>query len=86
MPMEIRDAVGAATKYISDILSIPPGKLLLEEVELSEHAGYWYITFSYPAPRDPDDMAVYVLKPRVFKTVKMNAANGQLEAIKIREL
>jgi hypothetical protein len=85
MPMEIRDAVGVAAKYISEILSVPPARLLLEEVELSEDERYWYITFSYPTPRDPDDLAVYVTTPRSFKTVKMNASNGRLEAIRIRE-
>jgi len=82
--MEVRDAARSAAKYMSEVLSIPLGQLLLEEIELSTDAQSWNVTFSYPTPRDPEDLAIYAVKPRSLKTVRINASDGRLESIKIR--
>jgi hypothetical protein len=85
MAIDVQSAVQTALNHLSTVMQIPANKVLLEEVELSEDGKYWYVTFSFPAV-ESGDIAAYIIKPRSYKIVKINALNGNLVAINIRKL
>ncbi len=50
--IDVKDAVRRAASELTSVLDLPPGQVLLEEVErLREDNGrsYWSVTLSYPA-------------------------------------
>ncbi len=85
MPLDVKKAVELARESLADILQVPTGKLLLEEVELTEDQQFWLITFSYLGPPDTAMQTVFG-SLRSYKVVKLNAETGAFVSIKIRTL
>ena len=85
----VKEAVQAAINYLQDLQSvIVPSKILqdlrLEEVELSETRSkppvtHWLVTLSFSLP---DGLRV----SREYKIFTIDAANGKVQSMKIREL
>lgn len=90
--IDVKEAANAAAEYFSKLYS---GKqysdLLLEEVELSEDEKHWLITLSYAyKPAAPPSASALDLfskqSGRKYKIFKIDAATGNVEAMKIRSL
>jgi len=89
--IDVREAVKAAAEYFSKLYSDKQySDLLLEEVELSEDEKHWLITLSYAYDVATAPIALSTLlstgKPRKYKLFKIDAATGNVEAMKIRRL
>jgi hypothetical protein len=82
--VDVKRAVSKARDYLAEMLQIPPERLLLEEVELSEDDKFWLVTLSFPPPAG-SSFAV-ALGGRVYKVVKIDAVTGEFESIKIRQV
>jgi uncharacterized protein YdeI (YjbR/CyaY-like superfamily) len=90
--MQIREAVTAAKKYVSEIFAEEQiTRLTLEEVEFDEAAGIWNITIGFSWPWDAPQNAFAALGHdlsqwrRRYKVVRISDATGQLLSIKNRE-
>ena len=86
MPLlSVKDAVGKARNYLSEVLQVPLSQVLLEEVELSEDQQFWLIAFSYPAP-EGSSLQLLLGGNRAYKVVKLHADTGEFVSVKIRTL
>ncbi|MGA0559556.1 hypothetical protein ACO2Q8_23050 [Larkinella sp. VNQ87] len=70
-----------------------PTDFLVEEVEMDDSKKYWFITISFLVKNDKlassPLSALAKLNPeyeRKYKTVKIDASNGEFVSMKIREL
>jgi hypothetical protein len=92
--VDVKEAAKRAADYFSNIYSDKPySDLLLEEVELSEDGRYWLITLSYASelstirvPSALDPFPKVINGPRKYKLFKIDAATGNVKAMKIRSL
>jgi hypothetical protein len=92
--VDVKEAAQRAADYFAKIYSDKPySDVLLEEVELSEDEKYWLITLSYAyelptvslvSPMNP--FAKLKDGPRRYKLFKIDAATGNVKAMKIRSL
>ena len=73
-PMQVKEAVETASKYLPEIFESAKGKeLRLEGVEKSEDGRFWKVTFSY----DTTNPTSLLRMLRDYKTVKLRDANGE---------
>jgi len=84
MPIDVKKAVLTATEYLAEVMRIRPELIVLEEVEMDDRDGSWNVTFSWPTPETKD--LTHIVHPRTYKTVKVDADTGQLQAITIKRL
>lgn len=91
--IDVKEAAKAAAEYFVNLYSDQKySDVLLEEVELTEDEKHWLITLSYayePPPSILDQFSAGVVpkpKPRKYKVFKIDAATGNVEAMKIRSL
>ena len=89
--IDVREAAKAAAEYFSKLYSDKQySDLLLEEVELSEDEKHWLITLSYAyeVATAPTALSTFLStgKHRKYKLFKIDAATGNVEAMKIRRL
>ena len=86
---------------IEDLLGGPLANMRLEEAEVSKDRNFWFITLGYDKPNDTGDPAAVntvklglpnrlslfgqQLLAREYKVLKVNAENGEVESIKIRQ-
>ena len=82
--IEVKQAVEQAITYLRNLpvtADSSPAQVTLEEVELTEDDRYWLITLSYR-----DQNAYSVLSPPKYKIFKIDAANGRVLSMKIRDV
>jgi len=82
------DAKTAASKaygYFQDLYSDKaPGKVLLEEVELTDDQTFWLITLSHEIPIP--NLAQLMGTTRAYKIFKIDANTGEVRSMKIRTI
>ena len=86
--IDARSAANAAAEYFKELY---PNVIAfsLEEVELSDDGGHWFITLSFEYP--PTQSLSHALNPFLppktkFKVFKVDAKSGKVVAMKIRKL
>lgn len=92
MTVDVRNAVGAAQRYIDSLQDMigNPEDLRLEEAELSEDKQYWLITlgFSRPVDKTSNPLADLIATrnyERDYKVFKIDAQTGEVQSMKIRQ-
>jgi hypothetical protein len=76
--IDVKSAVRIAVDYMHGLNEfLPTYELRLEETELSEDGGYWYITLSFPE-------SIGVFEKRAFKIFKIDTETGQVLSMKVR--
>ena len=90
--VDIKDAVQAAKVFAANVLEPPRNsRFLLEEVQLENLEGreVWRITLSHPKPvLTPTELMADLTDSRArdYKTFAVDAENGTVISMKIREL
>jgi hypothetical protein len=98
--INVKDAVRIAVGYVRELYA--PEELVdlrLEEVELSGSGKYWFVTIGFSRPElkkqqretEPAPGSVLsLLRPqtleREYKVVKIHAATGDVQSMKIRQV
>lgn len=90
--LTVKEAVQAAEQWVRELYPEEDLQhLRLEEVELSDDERLWHITVGWvePAVRTPLS-AMFSQEartlPRVYKTLEVDAENGAVKSMKIREV
>jgi hypothetical protein len=96
MPIDVKDAVGSATKYFTALVSA--SDVRLEEVEISDDDRLWLVTLSalIPVPKEPEPIGMQsnlsVLSSlfenatvRVYKVFAVDSATGTVRSMKMRQ-
>jgi hypothetical protein len=88
--MDVKEAVGAAKKYVGELFAQEGiTNLGLEEVEFDEGAGEWRVTVGFSRPWDAaSGMIPAALQPnprRSYKVVQIFDSTGAIKAVKNRE-
>lgn len=98
--IDVKEAAKKAAEFFGNLYGDQQySDVLLEEVELTDDERHWLITLSY-AYETPASLLDKVIeqsttspvfsppkqKPRKYKLFKVDAANGNVEAMKIRSL
>lgn len=73
-------ALSSAEQHLRQVLLGQCEELRLEEIELSDDDRYWFVTLSYHDTRET------IPRRRHYKTIKLDAGNGQFRAMKDRSL
>lgn len=88
--IDVKQAAASAETFVRSLYpETELHGLRIEEVDRSEDDSAWEITLGW---RDPDPPPVTVLfnpnqsSPRVFKTLRVDGATGQVASMKIRSL
>ncbi|NJO79529.1 MAG: hypothetical protein HC827_14105 [Cyanobacteria bacterium RM1_2_2] len=93
-----KTAFHAACQYLESVQEMIGGKLedlRLEEAELSDDRNFWLITLGFDVPiKSLNTIGELLTVPNVYKktyrreykTFKVNAQTGEVEAMKIRQL
>lgn len=98
--IDVKQAVAAAMAYFHEVMGADfDGRLLLEEVELSEDQTTWCVCVSAPLPPGytGEQGAVSGLArafeasrsapaPRIYRDFRVNAATGEVRAMKTRQM
>lgn len=91
--LTVKEAVRAAEEWVRELYPHAALEhLRLEEVQLSDDASTWEITLGWvePAVRENAFAAVLAKEanvlPRVYKRLEVDAANGAVRSMKIREV
>lgn len=89
----VRHAAQKAFEYLNDLVTPEPIDVLVEEIEMDDSKNYWFITVSFLVKNDK--LALSPLSAlsklssefeRKYKTIKVDANNGEFISMKIREL
>jgi geranylgeranyl pyrophosphate synthase len=95
--VNVKEAVGIAFQYMNDLYDTTKfHDFLLEEVELSEDGRWWLVTIGWSRATHPDEviqtpMTNTILGQskiqyrRTYKVFKIDATNGEVRSMKIRE-
>lgn len=92
--IDLKQAIDIAREFILDIFASDAiQELTLEEVEMSDDANYWLVTFSFGRERAPrstlEQFAVQTHSMNVYekyyRTIQIDMA-GKVKAMKIRSL
>jgi len=81
MAIDAKQAASIAAKYYEDITK-ERVKLSIEEIEYMED-GHWAITLGIS---DPYGLGSMGSRPNAYKLFKIDAENGQVKPMKIREI
>jgi len=90
--LNVKEAVKTAAEYFASLYDESTySDLQLEEVELSEDEKYWLVTLSYAYGEASQTQVAAMLnlpvsKPRKYKQFRINAENGQVQAMTIRKV
>lgn len=88
--IDVKQAVASAKTYASQLFQ--EEKILgleLEEVELSEDNKYWFVTLGFLVPKPSlgiADIFAPMVANRKYKLFKIDADNGIVLSMKIREV
>jgi len=92
--IDVKQAVAAAEEFARQLFSDQELRhLRVEEIELSDDRGMWNVTLGWlePAIREKGSVlssfepSIHVL-PRVYKLFSVDAENGSVQSMKIREV
>ena len=75
-------AIDQAGQYLKNLFP-KSDKIKLEEIELTDDQKFWNITLSYI---DQDDGSLFVNQARQYKLFKVNADDGKVLSMKIRQI
>jgi hypothetical protein len=81
--MEVKEAADRAAEYLKNLIP-DADRIQLEEIELNE-LNQWYITLSYDSS-DTSPNVFSFTRTRKYKIFKIDADNGQVLSMKIREI
>lgn len=83
--INVKDATEKVKEYL--LAFFPDAEQVqLEEVELSEDKGYWLITLSYEGLSGSVASSMLVGKSLRYKIFKLDAENGEVLSMKIRDI
>ena len=83
--MEIKEATKNAADYLKSFFPTAE-RLRLEEVEITDDDSYWNITLSYDDNPDMEGASfMHTFKKRFYKIFKIDATNGNVRSMKIRD-
>lgn len=80
--MEAKEAAQIAAKYFRDLRGYE-GPLVVEEVEIDDETNCWLITLGY---KEASDEVFSVQQKRVYKIFKVDAEEGKVLSMKMRDL
>jgi hypothetical protein len=83
--IDVKQAVALAQAHFAELS--PRGGILFEEVELKEDQGrpFWLVTLSAPSPGASFSLGNTPL-PRDYKVFRIDAEDGSLDSVKIRNI
>ena len=93
--VELREAVGNATSYLSAVMDGKARDIRLEEIELSADEQRWLVTLSalFPTPDFPAgplgpglEHLLRAAEQREYKTFTIDSGSGTVRSMKIRTL
>jgi hypothetical protein len=94
--IDVKEAVSIARAFLHELYQSEELRdLLLEEIELTDDEQNWFITFGFGAPRAPKTgfeamkAGIGLSEPiyeRIYKTIRVRASDGEVRAMKIREV
>jgi len=83
--IDVKKAVAIATQYFHELIEYQYADLELEEVELSEDGKFWFVTLGFTRMAGAGLLGAMLQPPaRAYKVIKINAATGEPEAMKMR--
>lgn len=84
----IKEAVNVAKDFVKNVFETDLPELSLEEVQRSDDDKFWLITVGFTRERNGLPQLAKVVNPyeRVYKTIKINAENGEAISMNIREI
>jgi hypothetical protein len=87
--IEMKEAVTKSLDALKGMSLVPePSTVELEEAELEDGGNFWVVTFSYPDPKADSEVGfgtnlrTLMGKRRVYKAVRVFAADGSIRGIK----
>jgi hypothetical protein len=89
--VDIKTSAQAAVEFFNSIYPRHMDGLQVEEVELSDDGQYWVITLGYNVPNESSDLSgplgiIPRLRPREYKTFKIDRETGEVKSMKIRKV
>ena len=88
--IDVRTAITTATQFFTDLFGSNVTDLRLEEVEFDGESqpNEWRVTLGFMrSDQDQNTLrSLGVRIPREYKVVRVNAANGEVLSVKIRQL
>ncbi|MCK5067257.1 MAG: hypothetical protein KAR16_07460 [Bacteroidales bacterium] len=83
--IDVKEATNKAKEYLVSFFP-EVEKVQLEEVELTEDRAYWFITLSYEGVSNSVASSLLVGKSVRYKLFKLDAENGEVISMKIRDI
>ena len=88
--IDVRFATKRAVEYFEQLFKNGAQNVRLEEVEISDDERYWYVTLGFDLPPLPSTSGLAQVlsgRPeRQYKTLKVDAATGEVLSVKIRKV
>ena len=89
--IDVKQAVKAAEAYARELFPEPELRhLRLEEVELTGDGRHWHVTLGWVEPGVSKNGLMFEaapqVLPRVYKRFEVDAENGNVDSMKIREV
>jgi len=83
--IDVKEASEKATEYLVSFFP-DAEKVQLEEVELTDDKAHWFITLSYEGVSNSVASSLLVGKTVRYKIFKLDAVNGEVISMKIRDI
>ena len=83
--IDVKEATNKAKEYLASFFP-EVEKVQLEEVELTEDRAYWFITLSHEGVSNSVASSLLVGKSVRYKLFKLDAENGEVISMKIRDI
>ena len=83
--IDVKQATNSAKEYLVSFFP-DAEKVQLEEVELTDDRAHWYITLSFEGVSNSVASSLLVGKSVRYKLFKLDAENGEVLSMKIREI
>jgi len=84
--IDVKKAANSAITYFNDLYGKTYQDIIVEEIELTDDEQCWYITISYVERSLTAGFAHYLGGNREYKIFKINAKDGTVKSMKIREM
>jgi hypothetical protein len=86
--LSLKDAAAKAVEYMKQLFP-DAHDIIVEEVEMDDSKSFWFITLSIPLGESEQNPFLPLpsnwLNTRRFKSFKIDARNGEVISMKIRE-
>jgi hypothetical protein len=83
--IQVKEATEKAKEHLRAFFP-EAGQIQLEEVELSADKVYWLVTLSYEGLSSSVASSMLVGKSLLYKVFKLDAENGEVISMKIRDI